>query len=374
MYQNNKLHFIYETLQYYYLDDTSENNMLNLFNSSNFIKQTFNLNENIVWINLHYFNLYNDQFDSNFIKIKTVVNNTNYLILWLIGYHMPINYDIINNLNKLCDDIRIPVLLCLGSLGNWDEKYKDIMKFNLWKSPYYEYESYQYNLNYNNFNRSKVVSYTNNTKKTKKFLFMGTKDYPNRKYLLSNIINNGLLNDGYVSYKQVWGKPLDETYLPEQISHINNIANSIDHLLPLPNIDDSIEYTEMSRTLLLNSYVNMVTDTFFEISPDCTFLSEKVFNAIAHWQIFIIMAPPHTLSYLKSIGYKTFDHIIDESYDAIENNYERILAVTNSFIRFVSQPIEVIQQQYIDSLSIIEHNRSRLFQCNFEQKLAEKLK
>jgi hypothetical protein len=41
----------------------------------------------------------------------------------------------------------------------------------------------------------------------------------------------------------------------------------------------------------------------------------------------MLLAAPGNLAYLRSYGFKTFDSVIDESYDTIKDNDERIRAV-----------------------------------------------
>jgi hypothetical protein len=205
-------------------------------------------------------------------------------------------------------------------------------------------------------------------------MMMGTKDYSERKFILSNIISNGLLDHGYVSYKQVNRRDMYYTYRTEQRNYIMETANKIDNYLPLPPLDDSIEFDSMPRKFMTDSYVNMVTDTFYELPHGQTFLSEKVFNAIAHGQMFVMLSPANTLQYLKSIGYQTFGDYIDESYDAIEDNFERILAVTKSFIDFATQPKEKIHETYVKCLPILQHNQTRLYQNRYFDKLVARIK
>jgi hypothetical protein len=57
------------------------------------------------------------------------------------------------------------------------------------------------------------------------------------------------------------------------------------------------------------------------------------------------------------LGFKTWSHVIDESYDDIENSAERLYAVTSSINKFLSKPIDDIRQLYIENLDIINHNR-----------------
>ena len=72
---------------------------------------------------------------------------------------------------------------------------------------------------------------------------------------------------------------------------------------------------------------------------------------------FIYLGPPHALKYLRSLGFKTFGHIVDETYDTIENAAERLFAVTKSLENFLQQPIETLREIYKDNIGILEHNR-----------------
>ena len=61
----------------------------------------------------------------------------------------------------------------------------------------------------------------------------------------------------------------------------------------------------------------------YETSRNYLHVTEKTFNAIANNQMFIINGQANSLDLLKSLGYKTFDSIIDESYDAIADDTQR---------------------------------------------------
>ena len=58
-------------------------------------------------------------------------------------------------------------------------------------------------------------------------------------------------------------------------------------------------------------------------------LTEKTFKAIALEMPFILVAPANSLAYLKQYGFQTFAPYIDESYDTIDNDIDRIEAVTH---------------------------------------------
>ena len=89
---------------------------------------------------------------------------------------------------------------------------------------------------------------------------------------------------------------------------------------------------------------------------------------------FIYLGPPHSLKYLRSIGFKTWSHVIDESYDDIENSAERLYAVTDSINKFLSNPIDDIKQLYIENLDIINHNRKLVISTEINDGIVSAMK
>ena len=70
----------------------------------------------------------------------------------------------------------------------------------------------------------------------------------------------------------------------------------------------------------------------------------------------MLLAAPGNLAYLKSYGFKTFDSVIDESYDNIQDNDLRIEAVVKQLHWYCNLPpgekTDIIQQLE----PIIQHN------------------
>jgi hypothetical protein len=103
-----------------------------------------------------------------------------------------------------------------------------------------------------------------------------------------------------------------------------------------------------------DAFWHIVTETVFYY--DKLHLTEKIFKPIVSKQPFMLLAAPGNLAYLKSYGFKTFDSIIDESYDLIQDNDLRTEAVVRQLHWYCNltpgEKIEVIKQLE----PIIEHN------------------
>jgi hypothetical protein len=66
------------------------------------------------------------------------------------------------------------------------------------------------------------------------------------------------------------------------------------------------------------------------------FLTEKTFKCVKHGHPFVLFAPPGSLASLRDLGYRTFDHAIDNRYDRVTDNTLRYLAVMST-IRQLAQ-------------------------------------
>lgn len=115
---------------------------------------------------------------------------------------------------------------------------------------------------------------------------------------------------------------------------------------------------EMSE-FYLNSYYSVITETNF--SGHAIYLTEKTARALHHKHPFILLSVPGTLKMLKCMGFKTFHPVIDETYDTIEDDIERISAVTNEIIKLNKMSTNIWDSLNIGFFNdIVEHNKKVL--------------
>lgn len=103
------------------------------------------------------------------------------------------------------------------------------------------------------------------------------------------------------------------------------------------------------------SYFEIVTETWFS-DEKCSFLTEKTIRPILRLNPFILMGSPHGLSYLRSIGFKTFSPFIDESYDEVESQEKRMEMIFKEIKRLCSMSEEEMQNFYHNLAPVLHHN------------------
>jgi hypothetical protein len=100
-----------------------------------------------------------------------------------------------------------------------------------------------------------------------------------------------------------------------------------------------------------NSYFQIVLETHFDAdNSGGTFLTEKTFKPIKNAQPFVLFAPAHSLDQLRSLGYKTFDSVIDNSYDSVVDNNIRWQQVLKLIAHLSTQDLHQLYTQCQDDL------------------------
>ena len=187
-----------------------------------------------------------------------------------------------------------------------------------------------------------------------------------RATTMARLWNQNLHNMGYFSYNTNIDVGEAETDNPIEIDNFDNLRkNTRKFLNSGPYIADNYDsdYHNLYHYTIPehynDSYLNLILETHLDVDQSGgTFLTEKTFKPIKNSQIFLIIGPQHSINQLRKMGYRTFDHIINHSYDNIENNTLRWDTAMQEAERLILH--EHLHSLYIECKDDIEHNQ-RLF-------------
>jgi hypothetical protein len=207
-----------------------------------------------------------------------------------------------------------------------------------------------------------------------KFLFLNGRMRNHRKYLLEQFRTSGLLDQAlwtnldtslwlvqkpsqgrwmssdlnlYLEHQgeDLMSTPIDIHYLPacyEAEPHRAQLGIVADPHRPSTKSrlfnntwGDAIIDGEAYR----DTYFSLVTETVFNYSY--SFRTEKIWKPIAVGHPFIAVANRGFYQDLHRMGFRTFGHVIDESFDLIDNNQERI--------ERIAQIVQDLCQQDLDA-------------------------
>jgi hypothetical protein len=182
-----------------------------------------------------------------------------------------------------------------------------------------------------------------------------------RATAMTDLHRTGLLNNSYWSYRTDVTTDEAETDNPIEVDTLEIRTDINQFLSNGPYSCDALTHEQHNDHHLIetnhftDSYCNIVLETHFDADGSGgAFLTEKTFKAIKHGQPFVVVGCPGSLSALRELGYRTFDHVVDNSYDTIQNNTERWIAVRSVIAQLKSQDLHT---WFESCRSDVEHNQ-----------------
>ena len=104
-----------------------------------------------------------------------------------------------------------------------------------------------------------------------------------------------------------------------------------------------------------NSYCNIVLESQFDVDASGgAFLTEKTFKPIKHGQMFVIAGGTGSLAALRQLGYRTFDSVIDPSYDTEPDATQRWILLRDIIRDMHAQGLRQVFEACLDD---IQHNQ-----------------
>ncbi len=145
---------------------------------------------------------------------------------------------------------------------------------------------------------------------------------------------------------------INESFVKSGQINATPIDTSVSHPLVTGSpLDSSARYTADFYSKIA---LDIVTESVFNYPYQL--LTEKTLRPINCKRMFIIVGAPYSLALLHSKGFKTFDDIIDESYDRIEDAEQRFKSIVNSIEKFCALDLAQIKKYYNDNREKFSHN------------------
>jgi len=232
------------------------------------------------------------------------------------------------------------------------------------------------------------------TNKSKKFICLNRAFRWHRPCLVALLASDGLLEKGYVSLgksqredREVellgsWKTFLNKSFsvLPEVCSpkrfalarKLFKGAELIADRMPLTVDKDEFltNYADFNYTpteYIQDSYFSVVTSThFFKWQEESSGWNEKEWKPVLARHPFIIINRPHTLKYMRRLGILTFSKWIDESYDDIEDDWDRLEAIVKEIKRLSEIDNKTWDKMRQEMMHILEYNRNIIINKRWE--------
>jgi hypothetical protein len=198
-----------------------------------------------------------------------------------------------------------------------------------------------YNENRQAVDQSSRIYETKN--KPYKFLFLNGRSRPHRKYLLERLRLEELLDQslwtnlenrvGSMGQLILWHQGQDLMLTPTEIKtlpaqyEVDRYRHQVSKSFNLGFVKSDLFNQEWGEIYIesapyIDTYFSLVTETVFDYPY--SFRTEKIWKPIAMGHPWIAVANAGYYRDIRNLGFKTFDHLIDESFDQIEDSQKRI--------------------------------------------------
>jgi len=118
-----------------------------------------------------------------------------------------------------------------------------------------------------------------------------------------------------------------------------------------------IESLAESATYYHRYFLEIVTETD---SKNPYWITEKTLRPLVFGKPFILFSGPYALRHLRDLGFQTFSPWIDESYDLIENQFDRFDAITKEIDRIAVMSYDQLKQIAIEMNEVLVYNQKNL--------------
>lgn len=205
---------------------------------------------------------------------------------------------------------------------------------------------------------------SSNVEPNKHFACLMGVDKYYRQYLFYRLSKLALLDAGYVSHNRF--KPISgfapDIYFNNLVESNENYSEISQKILKIDSFNivykgdwkDKIYFSPFEEFSLLD----VITET--SVANGSLFISEKTFKPILSKNLFLNVSSPFTLKFLKSLGFKTFSNVFDESYDEILCPVTRIDKIVKELKNFCSLPFTEALKIKKDNEDILDYNYNYL--------------
>jgi len=192
---------------------------------------------------------------------------------------------------------------------------------------------------------------------------------PHRDKIYNYVIDNNLQDRVLMTYYQTPDKSLT---LKSNSEWIKGVEGDIESKCDMTHSSATVNYQGRTMYLSMIAPVDIYNQTAYTIvaetkaDPGYTFYTEKIVKPILAERLFIVFAGENYLQNLRNLGFKTFNGIIDESYDSVKDANIRFNMALEQMRQLLDRP----QREVLDLIRpITEHNKKLMLENNWRKSL-----
>lgn len=243
-----------------------------------------------------------------------------------------------------------------------------------WRPHYYFYHGWAALDWYRGYNHTYLMPIPQQRKITKTFIAPNrivAGERQHRLLMLYHIFRNGITNN-WISCPAVC--PAENISVLSVVQELENLYPDIVDVFAGQNLP--LQFPNESGSPMHSCWLSLFDESASSLLYLVTEtiakgrrlqLTEKTFKPIALGMPFVIVSTQHSLKYLRSYGFRTFEGIWDESYDDEPDDIRRIERIASLLRSLDELPVSAKQDLFDMALPVIEHNYQHFYGGEFER-------
>jgi hypothetical protein len=203
-----------------------------------------------------------------------------------------------------------------------------------------------------------------------RFLCLNRRITPHRVVLLGYLHATGALGRGLVSALQPVSEPVLpprwERRFPQEMAAFRSLAPRLP--LTLPETQRQGHVFGWETGWYETTAFSFVTETDFDTAGVCRF-TEKSLKPLMAGHPMLVAGLPGTLALLRRYGFRTFEPLLHEEYDAIPDPTQRMRTVLAEFDRLMLLPEAALRALVAELRPVVAHNMA-WFRTGLPERLA----
>jgi hypothetical protein len=216
------------------------------------------------------------------------------------------------------------------------------------------------------------------TVKPNSFLMLNGRLRPHRKAMIDTLRERGLLEGAlWTNLNAQVEMSFTSALVTNQIEPIRLLPPDYEIERALPNMQSALQHSFCKHHLFANTwgdavinprayvdtYFSVVTETIFDYPH--TFRTEKIWKPMIMEHPFVVAANAGYYKDLRAAGFKTFDKLIDETFDSIDDPQQRVDRIADTIEHICVNGIESFWSAAAD---ICKYNYHHLREHNRQQR------
>jgi hypothetical protein len=195
----------------------------------------------------------------------------------------------------------------------------------------------------------------NKISKPYQFLFLNGRARPHRADLIRKLQARSLLDHSLWTNLDSGNGAVQTLHPAYEVPRYRNNATT-DHYVKFELFNNEWGEIYLEPAPYVDTYFSLVTETVFDIPY--SFRTEKIWKPIVMGHPWIAVANTGFYKDMRNLGFRTYSHLIDESFDGIENNHDRLDRIVDTVKDLCSQDLAAfLEECYNTSKYNQQHHR-----------------